>query len=193
MAVTIKTYSRRNVDLENPKPSSLRRRDIAHALANINRFTGHTPVPYSVAEHCLIGSYVVTGEYALEFLLHDASEAYLGDVSAPLKSLLGASYSTLEAKFERAIVYKFGLHDMPGVWLEVKRVDRLLLACEMDVFMGRRMDVCAMQKAGPDALRIFDRLDELRIVDRLRRREPIDFERAFLLRWAELDRQRGAC
>jgi hypothetical protein len=82
--------------------------DIAHALSMINRYTGHTPFTYTVAQHSVLASHLVPPEDALDTLLHDASEAYLSDVSSPLKYLL-PEYQKIEAKTERAIAKKFGL------------------------------------------------------------------------------------
>ena len=70
--------------------------DIAHALAQINRFTGHAARPYSVAEHSLLVCDIVRAKglnahAQLLALLHDAHEAYCGDVASPTKSLLSAS------------------------------------------------------------------------------------------------------
>lgn len=67
---------------------------IATALSNINRFTGHVG-GYSVAQHCVLMSVRVPRAWAFSALLHDAPEAYIGDVSAPLKRLL-PEYAKLE-------------------------------------------------------------------------------------------------
>jgi uncharacterized protein len=81
---------------------------IAHALSNICRYTGHSRKFYSVAEHSVIVSRLVPAKYALEGLLHDASEAYTGDVSSPLKALL-PGYRKIEDRVQEAISVYFGL------------------------------------------------------------------------------------
>lgn len=68
--------------------------DISEALARIARFTGHVRSgPYSVAQHCVVGADAVfrdTGdrEAAAAFLLHDAHEAYVGDIATPIVGTL---------------------------------------------------------------------------------------------------------
>lgn len=73
--------------------------DIAHALANICRWTGHTSRFYSVAEHCIRAAAIAPPECKLHVLMHDATEAYLGDVATPLKMLV-LNYAALEYDHE---------------------------------------------------------------------------------------------
>jgi 5'-deoxynucleotidase YfbR-like HD superfamily hydrolase len=134
-ATSIMTWpSRTVVDLLSPTLEMLDLRDIAHHLSLTNRFNGATRRPYSVAEHCIIGSYYAAPEFALEFLLHDAPEAYLGDVTGPLKRLLGQAYWQREEWFERLVALKWGLRTDPEALAEVKRVDRMMLRCEKHAF-----------------------------------------------------------
>lgn len=74
----------------SPAPEEVKTKDIAHALANICRFNGHTRGFYSVAAHSVHVSRLVPPEFALEALLHDAAEAYVGDMVRPLKRGLPA-------------------------------------------------------------------------------------------------------
>ncbi|MEP6477831.1 MAG: hypothetical protein ABJB03_00440 [Rhodoglobus sp.] len=85
--------------------------DIAHALAMLCRYNGHVDRFYSVAEHCLLMSLVMpTPELALEALLHDGSEAYVGDMVSPLKHTLEmAPYRLAEDYVTDAIAIRFGL------------------------------------------------------------------------------------
>lgn len=107
-ATTMQTYTGKLVDLANFTEEDVRLPDIAHALALINRFTGHTVFPYTVAQHSVVVSQLVDACDAMHALLHDASEAYLGDISTPLKSLL-PDYVQLEEHVQRTILRKFGL------------------------------------------------------------------------------------
>lgn len=91
-----------------PESSSFTIYDIANALSKICRFTGQGDNFYSVAEHSIFVSYLVPEEFAMEALLHDASEAFIGDVSTPLKNLL-PDYKVIEANIEREIFSRFNL------------------------------------------------------------------------------------
>lgn len=79
--------------------------DIAHSLSLQCCFSGHTRTFYSVAEHCIIGSYFLKGLPALQFLLHHAAQAYLVDVPGALKRhpLFGWSYRRAERRLMRVI------------------------------------------------------------------------------------------
>lgn len=81
----IQTYSGVPFDLTDPNPAAVNLTDIAHALGYLCRFTGHTIHPFSVAMHSLMVADLVPVEHRLQALLHDAHEAYVGDVSTPLK------------------------------------------------------------------------------------------------------------
>lgn len=101
--------------------------DIAHALANVCRFAGHCSVFYSVAQHSIHVSHLVPAEDALAGLLHDATEAYIGDMCRPLKALM-PEYQEAEQRLWNVIADRFGLNRvMP---LMVKAADDIALATE---------------------------------------------------------------
>src|SRR3990167_2440333 len=130
----IQTYTGRVHDLEHPDPAHLDLRDIAHALSQINRFTGHTKKPYSVAQHCVLVSRMLSPELKLCGLMHDAAEAYIADINSPLKRLLGESYASIEREHEQAIATRWGL---PHPWpLAVKVVDTRLMLTEVRDLLG---------------------------------------------------------
>lgn len=132
---TIETYTGLQIHLLDPRPEEICIEDIAHALALQCRFTGHTKYHYSVAQHCYLTSLIVSPTFALEALLHDATEAYLCDLSRPLKhfSQLGKEYLLVEDKLDRVIRAKFGLPLTMSP--EVKRADTTMLYLEKDALM----------------------------------------------------------
>lgn len=123
----MQTNSGRLVDLASLSEEDIDIEDIAHALAHIVRFTGHANKPYSVAQHCMLVADLCPPEHRLWGLLHDASEAYLGDVSTPLKSLL-PDYREIEERTQKIVAGRFDLPwPMPP---EVKDADREALMIE---------------------------------------------------------------
>ena len=96
-------------DLLNPAAAMVKIEDIAHHLARINRFTGATREPYSVAQHSVLVARVIEQEFPgtglpLGGLLHDSHEAYIGDASTPLKELIGRRlFNKISDKIDMAI------------------------------------------------------------------------------------------
>lgn len=124
---TIMTSSGRLFDLAEPTPEQVHIEDIAHALSNTCRFSGHVRSFYSVAQHCVLVSLHCDLEDALWGLLHDAAEAYLIDMPTPVKRALSV-YGYWETQIQRIVCEKFGLHpDMPP---SVQHADGRLLATE---------------------------------------------------------------
>jgi len=143
---TIRTASGLNLDILNPKPEQISIYDIAHALANLCRFAGHTAKFYSVAQHCKLSTLLVSQENKLAALLHDATEAYLVDIPRPLKKHL-ADYVKIEHNLMKVIAQKFGFqYPLPP---EVKKADELLLKIEWDNLMICREQCKSMKTALP--------------------------------------------
>lgn len=133
----ILTASGQYVDLLKPQADTIVPIDIATGLSNICRFGGHTSAFYSVAQHCVLVSRLVPAKLALAGLLHDAAEAYVGDVVAPLKQHL-TDYKPIEHRIERVIARKFGL---AWPWSqEIKHADARALRFEREQLMHRRGD-----------------------------------------------------
>jgi len=126
-------------------PSDVRIEDVAHALSLICRFNGHCQVHYSVAQHSLLVTRILDGlgaprEAMLCGLMHDAHEAYVGDVPTPIKALLGAAWAEVEHQAEVAVLAAFGLERAMTDWRElIRHADRIALATERRDLM--RFDV----------------------------------------------------
>lgn len=133
----IQTYSGKKFYPMDPKPEHIDIEDIAHALSNICRYTGHCMDFYSVAQHSWIASFHVPSEDSLAALLHDATEAYLADVARPVKALL-PNYKEIEDGLYRVIAEKFGLP--PVIPPSVKEVDLRLLATERRDVMTHHLE-----------------------------------------------------
>lgn len=117
-------------DLLRPENSEYDIDVIASALSNLCRYTGHVTRFYSVAEHCVLVSKIVPSKYALEGLLHDASEAFVGDVSSPLKKLL-PDYQEIENNIQADIARRFELqYPFPE---EIHKADKQLYWSERKV------------------------------------------------------------
>lgn len=126
----ILTYCGILFDLDNFKDEDISILDIAHALSNICRFNGHCKKFYSVAEHCVRASNL-TYAYSslLHILLHDASEAYLGDVVTPLKNMI-PFYIEKESELMKIIFDKWCIVDYNLVKDFVNEADREMLNIE---------------------------------------------------------------
>ena len=83
----IHTFTGRHFYPLNPNADDVDIEDIAHALANTCRFNGHVSTFYSVAQHCVLASQYCESD-PLWALMHDAAEAYLPDVAAPVKKVI---------------------------------------------------------------------------------------------------------
>lgn len=111
--------------------------EIAHALAHINRYTGHANRAYSVAEHSLLCMDIARTEFdadaggQLAALMHDAHECIVGDVASPIKQVLGAAWAEFEALHEHHLRMHYqllGLYRQHSAM--VKQCDLIALATE---------------------------------------------------------------
>ena len=125
-------YSGKRVDLLNVKPDDMDIEDIAHSLSMICRFSGHTNRFYSVAQHSVRVCNVVEPALQLTGLLHDATEAIVGDMIRPLKQLL-PSYRTIEERVWKAVATRYRLPlELPPT---VDLADKMALKSELLQFM----------------------------------------------------------
>lgn len=136
----LQTVTGRRFYVCDPQAEDIAIEDIAHALSMLCRFGGHCRRFYSVGEHSVRVARAIRqfGGSTLDVfggLLHDASEAYLGDVVWPLKRAPELDgYRHIEGAVEHALALKFGLPTkLPAI---VKRFDLVLLATEKRDLMG---------------------------------------------------------
>lgn len=134
MSAWIQTVSGKKFPLDKPDLKQIDIEDIAHALSMLCRFNGHCTKFYSVAEHSVHVSHEISRELAMAGLLHDAAEAYLGDVPSPLKGKL-SQFKEFEHTLEIAIGDKFGIKPDLLSCKELKRADVQLLVDEKEVLM----------------------------------------------------------
>lgn len=134
---TILLQSGAYFDLLDPHGSAFTIEDIAHGLSNTCRYAGQCRSFYSVAEHSWHASFLVSEDHRFAALMHDAAEAFIGDVTRPLKALL-PDYKRIERNVEDAIAERFGVVGMDAD--EVKRADLAMLAAEQAEIMPAHAD-----------------------------------------------------
>jgi uncharacterized protein len=141
----IQTVTGRRINPFAPDPAAIDIGDIAHALANQCRFGGHCRRFYSVAQHsCVVADLAAArgadAEAVLWALLHDAAEAYLGDLPHPVKhnSELGRIYCEAEQRLQEAILQRFELPPAPPP--VIAGIDRAVLASERRALMVAAWD-----------------------------------------------------
>jgi 5'-deoxynucleotidase YfbR-like HD superfamily hydrolase len=126
-------------DLADPKPELVRLEDITYALSHINRFTGHTRTRWTVAQHSLLAYHLASRFRGVRLrilcLLHDAAEAYVGDVSSPMKALV-PGFRDVEKRIQDAIFEKFKIPQPDRELLDtVKAIDSICYIAERRVLM----------------------------------------------------------
>ena len=150
--------------------------DIAHGLAYQCRFNGQTREFYSVAQHSLVVASLVEPRQRLAALLHDAAEAYLGDMVKPLKVLL-PEFGVLEERVTDLIAAAFDL-DFSD-YAPIKRADLIALATEKRDLM-------------PHSVERWAYLDQIAALpEPIVPMSPGQAKQCFLETYARLDAERG--
>lgn len=154
---------------ENPENHDYPIELIAHSLSKLCRFNGHCKKFYSVAEHSVLVSRIVPVRYALVGLLHDASEAYVGDMPSPLKRMI-PQYKEIEERVQAAMAKAYNLpYPFPH---EIHEADKAVYRAERSQIAG-----------GEDNLWYTEFLDAKVVVTGM---QPKDAEQFFLYRYREL-------
>lgn len=136
----ILTYSKTKFYPLEPVESDILIEDIAHALAQMTRANGHFIHFYSVGQHSIncfkeAKARGYTKEVQLGCLLHDASEAYLSDITRPVKAFL-PTYKEIEKNLQTAIYKKYKLELDDNDYVKIKEVDDDMLYHEFKNLMG---------------------------------------------------------
>lgn len=185
------THTGAAVELEWMAPDTLSILDVAHHVAQINRFSGAALRPYSVAEHSLLVAEIAERELGLRdptallaALLHDAHEAYVGDMSTPLKLVIGQAWTRTEARAAFAVRRRFGVDAAHALhFAHIHRADRMALATERAQLMA---------PSGPpwQCLHGYPAVTWVRLADRAHMSWE-DWRQAFIDRFAELNYARS--
>ncbi|MEN6306012.1 MAG: HD domain-containing protein [Armatimonadia bacterium] len=178
----VRTYSGRSVSLASPDPASIDIRDIACGLSRLNRFNGATKLPVSVADHSLnvarlLGMWKADAELQLLGLLHDAHEAYFGDITTPVRRELAAwagadHVQRMADRLDRAIFQAFRLNSIATSFAhaKVRDADAAVYAAEWRDLMPGPCPMPVAPASFPIKPRNADKAEEefLKTFDRLR-------------------------
>jgi hypothetical protein len=137
----ILTYTGKVFAFDSMTEEQIDIRDIAHSLSQLCRYTGHTNMFYSVAQHSLLVSEKMPGGPAAKLagLLHDGSEAYTNDLASPLKKWMeqegccGSVYGSLQDSIQAMIYNKYGVTNIPA---DVRLYDGAAGVFEAEGFLG---------------------------------------------------------
>ncbi len=177
----IQTYTGKKFYPMDSKVEDICIEDIAHSLSLLCRFNGHCTEFYSVAQHSVFVSNLVGKReektdiffkrLARLGLLHDAAEAYLGDIVSPIKTPkdINREYDILQMV---GLAVGWDAILLNG-WQEVKRVDKFALACEKTVLMSHYLEWPGITNVDPMTVKIIPQ-------------SPKEAEESFLKRFSEL-------
>ena len=178
------TRSGIRINLLAPKLGDIEMIDIAAGLRQ-SRSMGHTTGGiYTVAQHSVVAAKIAPGELKLAALLHDAHEAYLGDLVSPLKRIIASKttiYAELTAQFDRLIGEKFNLDPALFSCPEVAEIDARLLATELTYRSNLPKDVFAKLAQPYTDPEITSLVEEIVLPDQAMENFLITFPRTFLI------------
>lgn len=161
------------IELQRPEATDISLDTLAHGIAHICRYLGHTYRFYSVAEHSVLAAMLAPPEVRSLVLLHDLHEAIVGDVPSPLKPLLGAAFAELEGAWEAWVYERFLGHRLDSEErAAIKLADLRALALERVIFGWK--DVEWWPPIPVDAPRIPDDDWARNVRDRLRLLASVD-------------------
>ncbi len=137
MSDWMRTHSGGRFYVSDVTRTKIKLEDISHGLSHICRFGGHTKFFYSVAQHSLMVADIVkalggTVEQEMWALMHDSTEAYMGDIPTPLKHTL-TNFGAREEVLMGHIDNQLSLPDHGGweyIPSIVKQADKIALVTE---------------------------------------------------------------
>lgn len=136
-ACFVQTQSGACVDLLAPDMTRVSLTDLATSLSRLPRFLGITKAgtPYSVAQHSLLVMQILEDQgqpssLLRAALLHDAHEAFTGDIPTPVKKALGGPMVALEGRLQAAMFRRFGLLESLAHHPLITWADRVALHSE---------------------------------------------------------------
>jgi len=192
-----------------PKPKDITLRQIVYSISKMCRFTGHVAPAhdpdaiYSVAEHCILVSRIASylhiwnqeperraAAVAMDALMHDAHEAYVGDVSSPLKSLIRELYKPIENRAEDAVIERFRLTPRAQRSPLVKVADTMAYLIERDTIMPRLLETHPEHKYLPWPIEYKNNEKQIRSLFRVHCYSPAKARMEFEERFFALDRTR---
>jgi hypothetical protein len=161
------TFSGRYVDPDNLKPGDIVIEDVAHGLSNCCRYGGQCREFYSVAQHSTHMAHQVYLEtesmnLARIALMHDAPEAYCGDLVRCIKHHAGADYADLEYAIWMAVVEEFKLEPFYSLLKDGEDVSELpkeVHDADMRMCITERRDIILEQDTQWDLERVYKPYD----------------------------------
>lgn len=137
--ILLRLSSGRRIDLARPRIEDINIRDISRGLSNVCRYAGQVPQFYSVAQHCVLVSQMCLERYTKHGLMHDASEAYIGDVTRNLKhSDYMVGYRMIEIVLQTTIESRFHIDMTEAAHRHVKLIDDLIACFERVLIFEER-------------------------------------------------------
>lgn len=156
------THSGILFNMLDPDPDDILIEDIAVHLSRIARWNGGTHQFYSVAEHCCRCCDNAKPEDKLACLLHDAEEAYWGDIIATVKSILKRDCPELISRMRALRFMVFNKFVAQGNLDEMDRIDREELQRDFDeLIINRDRDCWSPERAESEFLTRFYELKNL--------------------------------
>lgn len=151
----ITTFTGIHFSLVNPQPDMVTIEDIAHHLGMVCRWAGATNTFFSVAQHSVLVSKIVPQDLQRWALMHDAAEAYIGDLTRPLKVLV-PEIRVVEDRVMRAIALAFDMpypepQELAAYDDQIQKLESIMLIRKHDgVFHDRTGDLCSIADIAPE-------------------------------------------